>query len=234
MDLDKGNSDHFTENEKALSFTELATDKEVIPTCYYHPGLYDHEHGRDFGEMSDRDFQADSESLNCEIDQEILNNEEPATKKFRHPDKHKTTIGIVEGTLFPILVNDKLPHSRPASPNCAYSDHFVTRPRTYAISGEIMVDHQSFRSEDKRAPRSPEECCMDMQLPPEVCSASDETREDFYVKNRKYTTSGRRHAICEELDTGVKTVRERSETLFDLREISDQLEPLTHNRKRKR
>ena len=157
--------------------------------------------------------------------EDILNNGQPAIKYPRHLDQHITTDGPMEETFYSTLLDGGDYHrSRPPSPECAYSDHYVTKARAYLDSGDIAADNQSLCSEEKLVPRSLVDCSTDFET----------TRENFLVNIRKYFESGRRNAVFGKLDIDVNAARGRSETDFNLRKISDQMELLTVSRKRKR
>ena len=156
---------------------------------------------------------------------EDILNKQPAIKKPRHLDQHTMTDGPMEETFSSTSLDGGDYHrSRPPSPERAYSDHYVTKARVYLDSGDIAADDQSLCSEENLVPRSLVDCSADFET----------TRENVFVNIRKYFESGRRNAVFGKLDIDVNAARGRSETDFNLRKISDQMELLTVSRKRKR
>lgn len=217
--------------QAASSCTEQTAEDKEMPTCYYQ---YLHNHSQSqfttdkhFREISSRHFQPENEVVGCENDQEIVDDGQPPLKKFRRPDQHKPVHGTNEETFFPLHGEYTPWPSRLPSPDCTYSDHFVTGARAYSTSDEITARDQSFWSEYQLVPRSLGDSSECSELPADLYTVSD-GEEDFFVEIRKHmhSTSGRRNGICEELDADLKTVREQNGTNFDLSEISDQLQLL--------
>lgn len=106
------------------------------------------------------------------------------------------------------------------------------------ISIPFLPDHKKDKVVEQCVcftPQSPDCACADRPLTPPYAVVA--VHEQFFWSQESalplVNRSHRRHAICDELDTTVLLLRNRIEGGFNLRCISDELNILTGNRKRK-
>lgn len=216
--MDGGDQYNFESEKTAKRLTDLTEDEPVsspsscdFPKSHLKTEIFFGETGKGFQPPNELYF------ANQENAQDLTQNEEeePAIKKFRQPIEDKPIDENEDEIFISALPNDdenwllQSVHSRPQGPDDARAVPQF-QASSFGPPYAAMMEHEQFFWSQKFA-----------------------LRADWISISGVYR-GHRRYAICEELDTTVSLLRNRSEESFNLSNISHELDILTESRKRKR